>query len=49
MPYADNHGIRIHYQVEGEGPPLVLHHGLSGTLEHWRFNGYVEEMYQQYA
>lgn len=28
MPYATNQGVRIHYyQVEGEGSPLVLHHG----------------------
>ena len=41
MPYADNNGVRIHYQVEGEGPPLVLHHGLGCTLEDWRTWGYV--------
>ena len=23
MPYANNNGVRIHYQVEGEGPPLT--------------------------
>ena len=22
MPYVDNQGIRIHYKVEGQGPPL---------------------------
>jgi hypothetical protein len=33
MPYANNHGIRIHYQVEGQGPPLVLQHGFSDSLE----------------
>jgi pimeloyl-ACP methyl ester carboxylesterase len=27
MPYANNNGIRIHYEVEGSGPPLLLHHG----------------------
>ena len=35
MPYANNHGIRLHYQVEGEGPPLVLQHGFSDSLESW--------------
>src|SRR4029077_10129405 len=24
MPYADNHGVHVHFEVEGEGPPLVL-------------------------
>ena len=36
MPYADNQGVRIHYEMEGEGPPLVLQHGFSGSLEGWR-------------
>jgi len=27
MPYANNQGVRIHYEVEGTGPPLVLQHG----------------------
>ena len=48
MPFADNNGVRIHYQVEGEGPPLVLHHGLAGTLENWRHLGYVEELKRDY-
>jgi hypothetical protein len=23
MPYVNNHGVRIHYEVEGSGAPLV--------------------------
>jgi pimeloyl-ACP methyl ester carboxylesterase len=41
MPYANNHGIRIHYQVEGAGPPLVLQHGFTDSLENWYERGYV--------
>lgn len=41
MPYADNEGIRIHYQTEGEGPPLVLHHWSLATMESWYEYGYV--------
>ena len=26
MPYADNNGVEICCEVEGEGPPLVLAH-----------------------
>jgi pimeloyl-ACP methyl ester carboxylesterase len=33
MPYAINQGVRIHFKVEGEGPPLVVHHGFNGSLE----------------
>jgi len=33
MAYVTNDGIRIHYALEGEGTPLVLHHGLADTLD----------------
>ena len=48
MPFADNNGVRIHYEVEGEGPPLVLCHGLFGSLEQWRVWGYVEALKDDY-
>jgi len=48
MPYADNHGVRIHYELEGEGPPLILLHGLSEDLEWWRDYGYVESLKNDY-
>jgi pimeloyl-ACP methyl ester carboxylesterase len=41
MPYTDNHGTRIHYEVEGRGPALVLVPGFVGTLEDWRDFGYT--------
>ena len=41
MPYVTNQGVRIHYEVEGQGPPLVLMTGFAGTLEDWRFFGYA--------
>ncbi len=48
MPYAHNQGVRIHYEVEGEGPPLVLQHGFSGSLASWRDRGYVEGLKNNY-
>ncbi|HET8751702.1 MAG TPA: alpha/beta fold hydrolase, partial [Gaiellaceae bacterium] len=30
------HGTRLAYAVGGEGRPLVLVHGLGGTIENWR-------------
>lgn len=44
MPIADNKGIRIHYEVEGNGPPLVLQHWSLATLESWRDAGYVSAL-----
>lgn len=35
MPFATNDGVRIRYEVEGSGPPLVLHIGFLGSLEDW--------------
>ena len=41
MPYASNQGTHIHYEVVGEGPPLVLQHGFSSSLDEWHEFGYV--------
>jgi pimeloyl-ACP methyl ester carboxylesterase len=48
MPYANNQGVRIHYEVEGSGPPLVLLHGLSGSMEMFRMYGYVKPLKKKY-
>ena len=39
MPYADNNGIKIHYQVGGHGNPLMLVHGFGGSLSNWIESG----------
>jgi pimeloyl-ACP methyl ester carboxylesterase len=44
MPHADNQGVRIHYEVEGKGEPLVLQHGLIQSIEDWYEFGYVEAL-----
>jgi pimeloyl-ACP methyl ester carboxylesterase len=46
MPFAKNNGVRIHYEVEGNGPPIILHHGFGGTGDSWRAPGYVSELSQ---
>jgi pimeloyl-ACP methyl ester carboxylesterase len=48
VPYADNAGIRIHYEVEGTGQALVLQHGLTQCLEDWSECGYVAALRPRY-
>ncbi len=48
MPYAINQGVRIHYQVEGDGPPLVLQHGLFWRVAGWYRYGYVDALKDSY-
>jgi pimeloyl-ACP methyl ester carboxylesterase len=48
VPYADNAGIRIHYEIEGAGPALVLQHGFTQCLERWSECGYVAALRSQY-
>ncbi len=48
MSFVSNDGIRIHYEVEGNGPPLVLLHGLSDSIESWYEFGYVERLKDEF-
>ena len=48
MPYVINDGVHIHYQMEGAGPPLVLHHGVTASLKRWYQCGYVEALRDRY-
>lgn len=44
MPFANNRGVRIHYQTVGNGRPLILHHGTFGSGPDWIDRGYVERL-----
>jgi pimeloyl-ACP methyl ester carboxylesterase len=48
MPYAANNGVRIRYEVEGNGPPLLLHIGYIGGLEDWADSGYVAPLARRF-
>jgi pimeloyl-ACP methyl ester carboxylesterase len=44
MPFANNQGVRIHYEVIGDGPALVLHHLAFGSGADWTDLGYVDAL-----
>lgn len=48
MPYATNQGIRIHYEVEGNGSPLVLQFGQYFPLDVWYELNYVATLRDDY-
>ena len=48
MPFVMNQGLRIHYRVDGDGPPLVFQHGFGDSLESAYELGYVEALKDGY-
>lgn len=51
MPHTTNpsDGVRIYYEADGDGPPLLLLHGTPGSLiTHWRQWGYVDALSSDY-
>jgi len=49
MPYFNNEGIKIYYEIEGEGPPVVMIHGFSSNLERqWKETNWVDFLKDNY-
>lgn len=50
MPYAENDGVKIYYEVDGnpDGEPMVMHHGYLADLESWRTRGWVKALGDRY-
>jgi pimeloyl-ACP methyl ester carboxylesterase len=48
MSYFTNDGVKIYYEVEGEGPPIVMIHGFTSSLEIWKENNWVEALKDNY-
>src|SRR5664279_987807 len=46
MPKSDRDGVKIHYEVHGSGPALLLTHGYSSTSAMWR--GQIEALSQRH-
>jgi pimeloyl-ACP methyl ester carboxylesterase len=48
MPLINNQGIRINYEVVGNGFPIVLNHGLFQKGESWYLNNFVQQFSPSY-
>ncbi len=48
MPFAKSGKYKIHYQIEGQGQPLVLYHWSLTTLKSWYELGYVDKLKSDY-
>ena len=35
MAYIDRGGVKVYYEVHGEGQPILLSHGYSATSQMW--------------
>ena len=46
--YFDAEGVRIHYVVEGAGEPIVLVHGIQGSVETWASRGIISNLARDY-
>jgi pimeloyl-ACP methyl ester carboxylesterase len=45
MPYFNNNRVKIHYEIEGEGPDLVMIHGFAANIEiNWRQTNWISTL-----
>jgi pimeloyl-ACP methyl ester carboxylesterase len=44
--YANVNGVKIYYEIHGDGEPLVLLHGF--TMSHTMWNGWIEDFSKSY-
>ena len=48
MPDTISAGVRIYYEIDGDGPAVVIQHGFLGSPTAWRDAGYVEALSGRY-
>ena len=45
MPFCENDGVKIYYEVEGSGPEVIMVHGFASDLElNWRRPGIADAL-----
>jgi len=48
MPLFNNNGVNIHYEIEGEGPDLMVIHGFASSLDmNWRVPGVIRALKEE--
>jgi pimeloyl-ACP methyl ester carboxylesterase len=47
--FTSRDGVKLHYELEGSGPPLVFHLGAGADIELWRRAGYVGPLSKSYT
>jgi pimeloyl-ACP methyl ester carboxylesterase len=48
MNYASNMGSRVAFEVAGQGPTLIMQHGLFSNRQSWRDRGFVDALHSTY-
>ncbi len=48
LPFVSHGDVRIHYRLEGAGPPLVLVHGFASSSEQFYSTGWVPALKDRY-
>ncbi|MFX0007046.1 MAG: alpha/beta fold hydrolase [Promethearchaeota archaeon] len=49
MPFFDNEGVKIYYEIEGEGPPVIMIHGFAANIEaNWKATNWVDVLKDDY-
>ena len=50
MPHLERDGARVYYEIQGEGPTVLLTHGFASTARMWRHNiGALSDRYRVIA
>lgn len=48
MSFTTRAGVRIHFELDGQGEALVLQHGFSDSLESWGEAGWIDRLARRY-
>jgi pimeloyl-ACP methyl ester carboxylesterase len=49
MPFFDNEGVKIYYEIEGEGPPVIMIHGFASNIKsNWKVTNWVDVLKDDY-